>query len=56
MAAEGVDTFVECGPGGALSGMVRRIVPGARTLSVFDSASLKHAADVLATAGVEVPA
>jgi [acyl-carrier-protein] S-malonyltransferase len=56
MAAEGVHTFVECGPGGVLSGMVRRIVPEARTLSVFDSASLAQAADVLAAAGVEVPA
>jgi [acyl-carrier-protein] S-malonyltransferase len=56
MAAEGVDTFVECGPGGALSGMVRRIVPGARTLSVFDSATLAEAADALAAAGVGVPA
>jgi [acyl-carrier-protein] S-malonyltransferase len=56
MAAEGVDTFVECGPGGALSGMVRRIVPGARTLNVFDSATLAEAADALAAAGVGVPA
>jgi [acyl-carrier-protein] S-malonyltransferase len=52
MAAEGVDTFVECGPGRALTGMVRRIVPGARTHSVFDSASLALAADALTAAGV----
>ena len=56
MAARGVHTFVECGPGSALSGMVRRIVPGARTLNVFDSASLAEAADALAAAGVGVPA
>ena len=56
MAAEGVDTFVECGPRGALGGMVRRIVSGARTLSVFDSATLAEAADALAEAGVGVPA
>lgn len=56
MAAEGVDTFVECGPGGALTGMVRRIVPEARTLNVFDSATLAEAADALAAAGVGVPA
>lgn len=54
MAAEGVDTFVECGPGGALGGMVRRIVPGARTLTVFDSATLAGTVDALA--GVGVPA
>jgi [acyl-carrier-protein] S-malonyltransferase len=56
MAADGVDTFVECGPGGALTGMVRRIVPEARTLNVFDPASLAAAADALAGAGVQVPA
>lgn len=40
MAEEGVDTFVECGPGAALTAMVKRIVPGARTLNVSDVASL----------------
>jgi [acyl-carrier-protein] S-malonyltransferase len=56
MAAAGVDTFVECGPGGALSGMIRRIVPQARTLAVFDVASLTAAADALAEAAITVPA
>jgi [acyl-carrier-protein] S-malonyltransferase len=56
MAAEGVDTFVECGPGGALTGMVRRILPGVRTLNVHDIASLAEAADALSEAGVGVPA
>jgi [acyl-carrier-protein] S-malonyltransferase len=56
MAAEGVDTFVECGPGNALTGMVRRIVPEARTLTVFDPASLAASADVLAAAAAGVPA
>jgi [acyl-carrier-protein] S-malonyltransferase len=41
MARDGVDTFVECGPGSALSGMVRRIMPEARTLNVSDAASLE---------------
>jgi [acyl-carrier-protein] S-malonyltransferase len=54
MAAEGVDTFVECGPGGALTGMVRRILPEARTLNVFDAATLAEAADALT--GVRVAA
>lgn len=56
MADEGVDTFVECGPGNALTGMVRRIVPDARTLNVFDPASLAASADALAGAAVQVPA
>lgn len=56
MADEGVDTFVECGPGNALTGMVRRIVPEARTLNVFDPASLAASADALAGAAVRVPA
>lgn len=39
MAAAGVETFVEVGPGAVLSGLVRRIAPGARTVSVNDVAS-----------------
>lgn len=54
MVAEGVDTFVECGPGQALSGMVRRIAPQARTLNVADPASL--AATVQALTGVAAEA
>lgn len=54
MASEGVDTFVECGPGGALTGMVRRIVPEARTLSVYDPPTLADAATAIA--GMRVPA
>jgi [acyl-carrier-protein] S-malonyltransferase len=48
MAAEGVDTFVECGPGGALAGMVRRIAPQARALQVADAASLEDTVQALA--------
>ena len=40
MARDGVDTFIECGPGAALTGMVRRIAPEARTLNVSDVATL----------------
>ncbi|HKO33932.1 MAG TPA: ACP S-malonyltransferase [Candidatus Limnocylindria bacterium] len=40
MAEDGVDTFIECGPGGALTGMVKRIAPQARTLNVSDVATL----------------
>jgi [acyl-carrier-protein] S-malonyltransferase len=47
MAAAGVDTFVECGPGTALTGMVRRIVPGARLANVSDAATLAAAVELL---------
>jgi [acyl-carrier-protein] S-malonyltransferase len=40
MVQDGVETFIECGPGNALAGMVRRIAPGVRTLNVADQASL----------------
>lgn len=36
MEAEGVTTFVEVGPGRVLAGLVKRIAPGARTLSSED--------------------
>jgi [acyl-carrier-protein] S-malonyltransferase len=41
LVGRGVDTFVECGPGAALTGMVRRIAPEARTLNVADGGSLE---------------
>jgi [acyl-carrier-protein] S-malonyltransferase len=41
MARElGVDTFVEVGPGNVLCGLVRRIVEGARTVSLAEPAGL----------------
>jgi len=54
MAADGVDTFVECGPGGALTGMVRRILPQARTLNIYDASSLGESLDALLGASVGV--
>jgi [acyl-carrier-protein] S-malonyltransferase len=40
MAAMGVTTFVEVGPGTVLSGLIKRIVPGAVTMNVTDPQSL----------------
>ena len=40
LAREGVDTFVEVGPGKILSGLVRQTAPQARCLNVEDVASL----------------
>ena len=48
MSDDGVDTFVECGPGAALIGMVKRIVPAAHTLNVSDVVSLAKAVRELA--------
>lgn len=51
MVDEGVDLFVECGPGAALTGMVKRIVPEARTANVSDPETLDAALAALAVHG-----
>ena len=56
MLNEGVDTFVECGPGTALTGMVRRIAPEATTLNVSDPPTLKHVVSALQAMSDQVPA
>lgn len=43
MAGEGIDTFVEFGPGRVLTGLVRRIVKDARALSVADAVGVDAA-------------
>jgi [acyl-carrier-protein] S-malonyltransferase len=50
LVAEGVDTFIEIGPGQVLSGLIKRIAKGARTLSVEDPASLAATVAALAPA------
>ena len=49
MARLGVTTFIEIGPGTVLTGLVKRILPGAVTANVHDPKSLKA---TLATVGV----
>jgi len=41
LAAEGASTVVEVGPGRVLTGLLRRIVDGARGLSVEDPEGLE---------------
>ena len=50
MVADGVDTVVECGPGTALTGMVRRIAPDVRLANVADPQGLAAAVELLSGA------
>lgn len=43
MSREGIDTFIECGPGRTLSGFVKRTVPGAKIINVCDMKTLERA-------------
>lgn len=54
MVTGGVSTFIECGSGTALVGMIRRIAPEVRAMAVTDLASAEVAA--LAAAGQPVAA
>ena len=42
MKEEGVDTFIECGPGKALAGFVKRTLSDVRIFNVNDMASLNE--------------
>lgn len=56
MVGNGVDSFIECGPGAALAGMVKRIAPESRTLNVSDSATLDDAVATVRALRVGTPA
>jgi [acyl-carrier-protein] S-malonyltransferase len=43
MASAGVDKFIELGPGQVLTGLIRRIVPGARLVSIDSMAAIEAA-------------
>jgi [acyl-carrier-protein] S-malonyltransferase len=47
LVREGVETFVEVGPGTVLSGLVKKIDRNVRVLSVEDPASLEATATAL---------
>lgn len=47
MLRDGVNTFLECGGGEVLAGLIRRIDKGARCLKVADAASLEESASAL---------
>jgi [acyl-carrier-protein] S-malonyltransferase len=40
MSEEGVDTFIEIGPGKVLAGLNKKIIPDANVYNIFDKASL----------------
>ena len=47
MTADGITTFVECGVGEVLCGLIRRIEPAAKTLKVVDTATLEETTNQL---------
>jgi [acyl-carrier-protein] S-malonyltransferase len=52
LASAGIATFIEIGPGSALTGMVKRIVRGATTLTINTGADVEKAATALHEQGL----
>ena len=51
LSALGVDTFIECGPGKTLSGLIRKTVKGVTVLNVQDEETLKAAVEAVKAQG-----
>ena len=47
LSAQGVDTFIECGPGKTLCGLIKKTVKTAKTFSVQDAETLDAALEAL---------
>lgn len=47
LAAQGIDTLVECGPGKVLAGLTKRIDKSLQALPVYDSVTLQKTQEVL---------
>ena len=47
LTGDGFTTFIECGPGNVLAGLIKRIAPDAKTYGVSDRATLQAAKEAL---------
>ena len=47
LAANGVTTMIECGPGKVLTGLVKRIAPQVTTFAINDQSTLQTALDAV---------